>query len=446
MSIDFRVRDFFSPTEVWTLHRTLEKTQWLPREQLEAYQDRKLREVLNLAYDQVPYYQELFSRLRLHPEDIRGITDLAKLPLLSKRTLKRSGEKLLAARARSFGAKPYKTSGTSGQPLSFYLDKRSNALEFVYYWRYWGWGGYRLGSRFAELSSHYFLARPELAEKTYYFQPHLNRLVLNSSQVSVKNCKRMASALRKYHPRFLKGMPSILNFFAHSLKEAKIDDLSFKSVFSTGEVLTDLSRALIEKVLNTRILDSYGHMERTVAIAQCPQGGYHVNSDYGILELEEAAGITNGSVRVRKAIGTSLYNRAMPLIRYDLGDHIEVFPDERDCPCGRTLPLIKAIHGRCEDSILTPDGRFITSLFIVPEFVPGIQFVQFVQTAQDRLQIRVVPAEDWEEDSVTTLLEYTRRMTGSKIQASVEVVPRQELIRDRSGKIRCVIGLPDREP
>ena len=43
-----------------------------------------------------------------------------------------------------------------------------------------------------------------------------------------------------------------------------------------------------------------------------------------------ASQITNGGVRVRKAIATSLYNRAMPLIRYDLGDHIEVFPDKRD--------------------------------------------------------------------------------------------------------------------
>jgi phenylacetate-CoA ligase len=426
---------------IWRLHRTLEINQWLPSEQVEEFQNRQLRRILDHAYSNVPYYQEMFSRLGLSPRNVHGIQDLQCLPLLTKEAVRNSGDSLRARNSHQFGALACRTSGSSGEPLTFYVDKYSNALEFAYYWRHWSWGGYRIGARFAELSGHFFVVRPQMADITCHYQPHINRLVLNSNQVSVPGCRKMAATLRKYRPRFLKGMPSTLYFLAHSLEEAGIKDLSFQCVFSTGEVLTSSYRSVIERVFHTRVLDSYGHMERTVAVAQCPQGGYHVNSDYGIMETAAAPGNANGGATLRRVIGTGLHNRAMPLIRYDVGDHIELFSDERSCPCGRTLPLIRVIHGRCEDAILTPDGRFITTLFIVPEFVSGTRFVQFVQEVEDGLQIRVVPGPEWSESSAATLIEYTSRMTGHDTNISVKVISEADLIRDQSGKLRCVIGL-----
>ncbi|MGW8180468.1 MAG: hypothetical protein ACWGQW_17165, partial [bacterium] len=213
-----------------------------------------------------------------------------------------------------------------------------------------------------------------------------------------------------------KGVSSTRYFFALSLKEAGITDLSFQAVFSTGEVVTQLYRNTVESVLNAPLLDSYGHMERTVSISQCPRGGYHVNSDYGLLEVVEQFAGNNGTSLTGLAVGTSLYNFAMPLVRYAIGDQIETFPEPRSCPCGRTLPLIKAIHGRSEDVIVTPDGRFITSLFIVPEFVAGIRFAQFVQTSGNELELRVVQNRDWDEATKHQLLDYTGRLLGPSMR------------------------------
>jgi len=440
MSIDFKLKDFFYPREILSLRRTLAKTQWLPPEELLEYQEKRLRSVITHAYQSVPYYRNTFENLGLTPSDIRSVQDLVRLPLLTKETVRDKAPALLASNSQDYRPKEYSTSGTSGEPLLFYLDKHANTLEFVYYWRYWGWAGYRLGDRFAELGSHFFLERPHLSDEPYHYQFQLRRLHLNSAQVSSAGVRKMVEALRKYRPHFLKGVSSTLYFFALSLKEAGVTDISFKAVFSTGEVVTQLYRKTIETALNAPLLDSYGHMERTISISQCLEGGYHVNSDYGVLEVEDSSLTNNGTASTGRAVGTSLYNLAMPLIRYDIGDEIETFAEPRSCGCGRTLPLVKAIHGRTEDVIVTPDGRFITSLFIVPEFVQGLRFAQFVQVSDSEMEVRVVPKQEWSDEHKKRLIEYSRRLLGPTMRLHVHLTSQEGLIRDRSGKIRAVIG------
>src|SRR5690606_37357121 len=246
-------------------------------------------------------------------------------------------------------------------PIEFLADRHSQTLEFVYYWRHWSWAGYRLGDRFAELGSQHFLRRgkDEIGE----WQPHLRRLMLNSARVSAATARELAGAIRRRRPRFLKGMPSAVFFLARAFEEEGIRDIRFRAVFTNGEVITPQQRKAAESVFGCPVLDSYGHMERTAAISQCMHGGYHVVQDYGLLELLEPR--TDGETVVARAVGTSLHNWAMPLVRYDIGDEIELFPDPPPaCPCGRGFPLVKRIRGRSRDVIVTPDGRHLTSLFV----------------------------------------------------------------------------------
>ncbi len=73
---------------------------------------------------------------------------------------------------------------------------------------------------------------------------------------------------------------------------------------------------------------------------------------------------------------------------------MELHAEPRSCPCGRTFPLIEAIHGRHEDTIVTADGRHLTSLFVLPELARGIRFVQFIHTSPESLLINIVPGEE----------------------------------------------------
>ena len=440
MAIDFRIRDFFYPYDIYQLRQTFEETQWLSPEELQAYQENRLALTINHAYNHVPYYRRLFEKTGLRPQDIQKAADLKKLPLLSKDTVRKEGKKLVADNAGRYRPVSYKTSGTTGTPIEFYLDKSARILEFVYYWRHWSWAGYRLGDRFAELGSFYFLNRDRLNDAVSSWQPHLRRLMLNSGQIAVSRVRELAQAIRKYRPKYLKGAASTVYFLALCLKEAGINDLSFKAIFSVNEVLTPQYRSMAESVFHCPVLDSYGHMEGTVAISQCLEGGYHINSDYGIMEFNNINTSADGGTLLGQAVGTSLYNLAMPLIRYDVGDNIELFAEPQTCRCGRTLPLVKLVHGRSEDTIVTPEGRFITSMFIVPEFTKGIRFVQFVQESKTDLHINVVPEKEWDARQEDKLTHYVTKLIGTGMRAHIHKVTQDDIITDASGKIRSVIS------
>jgi len=438
MSIDFSLKDFFHPIEILRLHRTLDRSQWLPGDELRALQENLLRDVLAHAFEKVPYYRNLARTLGLGNLAASPLDTLDRMPILRKSAVRDFSDRLVADNVDQFGPHRYSTSGTSGQPLHFLLDRRANALEFVYYWRYWSWGGYRLGDRFAELSTHYFLKRPALGDRSNHYQPHLRRLVLNSGQISSRVALEMAQAIRHHKPLFLKGIASALYCLALSLREANCSDIGFRCVFSTGELLTDQYRNVISGTFGCPVLDSYGHMERTVAISQCPQGSYHVHSDYGLLQFESVRSNEQGQVFGR-AVGTSLYNMAMPFIKYDIGDEIEVFPEIVACPCGRTLPTIKRLRGRHLDVIRTPDGRFITTIFILPELVPGIRLAQFIQTGPSKLEVNVLPKEDWTSESEAELKSSIERLLGPSIEVRIRQARLGDFVRDPSGKLPPVI-------
>jgi len=440
VAVDFRIRDFCHPFDIYRLKRRFERRQWMPHAAIEADQRRRLSLVLEHAVSKVPYYRRLSKNLDLTPADIQGTQGMARLPILSRRVLSNSSQDLIADDAQRYGPIPYTTSGTTGTPIRFYLDKSSNVLEFVYYWRHWGWAGYRLGDRFAELGTHFFLKRNSVSHRIGVWQPHLRRLMLNSSRLSDSRVVEMTTAIRRHRPKFLKGTASALYFFALLLQEAGIKDIRFKALFSTGEVLTPAFRSRISEVLHGPVLDSYGHMERTVAISECPDGGYHLNLDYGFSEFVDPRPSDDGlSIRAR-LVGTSLYNMAMPLIRYDTGDDIELFAKPKRCPCGRSFPIIKAIHGRSEDTIVTPDGSFITAMFIIPELFRGARFIQFIQESRSTLAVQVVPGPAWTQTEHHRLTDMVRGMAGKEMGLRVDMVEDNDLVRDPSGKLRTVIS------
>jgi phenylacetate-CoA ligase len=439
MAIDFRVRDFAYPLPILRLRRTMERNQWLPPADLEAYQRGRLRQTIRHAYREVPYYRRLFDEAGLRPDDIREATDLRRLPTLSRDVVRTRQEDLRARDVRRYRPVPCTTSGTTGEPLQFLLDRDSNVLEFVYYWRHWAWAGYRLGDAFADLGATFFMKRPALHEAPVHWQSALRRLNLNAMLLSRRPVAAMADAIRLRRPQFIKGLPSSLFCFARCLEEASIRDLSFRAVFSQGDLLLSAHREALSTAFGCPVLDSFGHMERTVAICQCPDGGYHVNSDYGVLEVVDgtATGTRAGTGRV---VGTSLFNLAMPLLRYELSDVIELFEEPRSCPCGRTLPLVKGVLGRARDILVAPDGRYVTTLFLLPESVPGVRCAQFVQDPADELEIRVVAAHGWTPAAGERLLAETRAIVGPSMRVRLRLVADAEMVGDPEGKRPVVVA------
>src|SRR5262249_56343875 len=135
----------------------------------------------------------------------------------------------------------------------------------------------------------------------------------------------------------------------------------------------------------------------------CDEGWLHVNSDWVVLEpVDSAFRPTPPGETSHTALLTNLANRAQPIVRYDLGDSIT--PKGEPCACGNPLPAIK-VEGRRDDvvSLVAPDGSIVRllplALSTVVEEEAGLHRFQILQTAADRLALRLDPDEVLDRDA-----------------------------------------------
>ena len=438
MSINFSIKSFAYPLEILRLRTFLEKSQWFSKDQLEEYQFNRLKTILNHSYKNIPYYNSLFEKIGFYPKDFRRLSDLLKIPVLTKDMVRENFDSLVSRNCKKFIPALNKTTGTSGKPLEFYLDKYSNILEFSYYWRYWSWAGYKLGMPFADFTLAFFL-RKGLKDVASY-SPITRRLCLNPAQLSCENIKLFITTMEKHKTIFIKGTPSTIYAFADLSDGKNLNGLSIKAIFTSGELLLPHQREKIEKIFRCKVLDSYGHMERTVGISQCLSGTYHINSEYGVLEVEENKALSSSNTLAGEIIGTSLHNYTMPLIRYKTEDIIELDVVSSGCSCGRGLPICKKITGRSQDIIVTPDGRFITNIFILFSILKGALWAQIVQESAGVLKVKIIKGLSYSNDKEKEFLHHLKEVVGDEMSVEVEYTAIEMLKEFTTHKYRPVIS------
>ncbi len=118
--------------------------------------------------------------------------------------------------------------------------------------------------------------------------------------------------------------------------------------------LHDWQRSVIEEAFGQPVTNRYGCEEVSLIACECEEhNGLHLNADGVYCEVIPDDRL-NAGPNAGRLLVTDLTNRAMPLIRYQVGD--VVVPSDRTCACGRGLPLIEQVVGREADYVLTPDG------------------------------------------------------------------------------------------
>jgi phenylacetate-CoA ligase len=98
---------------------------------------------------------------------------------------------------------------------------------------------------------------------------------------------------------------------------------------------------------------------------------------------------------------TDLHNYSQPLIRYQVGDLLEL-PGRSSCSCGRGLPLLGRPIGRAGDNLVLPDGRQLnchttTYLFKTHGKLGHVREYQFVQHPEGRIELRIHPGPSWSD-------------------------------------------------
>jgi len=171
-------------------------------------------------------------------------------------------------------------------------------------------------------------------------------------------------------------------------------------------------------------------------VTQCERGVYHAHPEYGVVEVLRD-GKAVGPGETGEVVATSFVALCMPLIRYRLGDVMEV--DGSPCDCGRAFPTFRRVLGRQDDVIVTPDGRLIGRLDPAFKGVDGILESQVEQVASDRVVVRIVPSPEFRNEAAEVIRRQVAERLGPTVSVSTEI--HGSLARGPGGKLRAVIAL-----
>lgn len=427
----FRLRDFvFYPLAIRRFHDFLLDSQSWSHDRLRGWAQERLERILEHASTRVPYYRRTLAPYRGGFAEMIQRLDLSELPLLTKEDVRGHFDELRADDWTRYGATPTHTSGSSGTPTRFLLDRESNVSHFAFIWRVLNWAGYRFGERFADLTGH-VSKRGRLVEYDW----RLNCLHLSSFDFKRENIGRYVERLRRFRPVLFKAYPSSLDLFCRWVRDAGLDPPPPRAVLTCAESLLEHQRAMILQTFPVPLFDFYNQNERAALISTCEHGRYHVHEEYGLVELAGGGGPEPGEI-----VATTYHNRAMPLIRYRTGDLAA--PGPSHCPCGRSYRTVAGIEGRIEDVVVTPDGRHVGRLDAAFKHSPGIRLSRIVQEITAEIRVDIVKAATYGPGDGETLERELRARLGDTIGIRLNFV--DDIPAGRNGKIKFVVSAPGR--
>ena len=311
----FRLRDYaFAPLAIYREHAWLDRAQWWTADVRRAWLQERLERTLDHAVRHVPFYRRTLGPYRAGFAGMIDRLDLAELPLLTKEDVRQHYDELRADDFARHHVSTTETSGSTGTPTRFMLDRESNIHQFAAVWRVLNWAGYRFGQRYADMTG-YLPRNDGLAAYDW----RTNCLHLSSFNFKKDHMPEYVRRLRRFQPVLIKAYPSAIDLFCRWLAELGIDDYRPRAVLTCAESLLDHQRANIATVLQCPIYDFYNQNERGALVSTCEHGTYHVHEEYALTEL-----LPTAEADVGRIVATNVHNLAMPLIRYRTDDLAEV--------------------------------------------------------------------------------------------------------------------------
>jgi len=417
--------------DLYALRRDLHSS---PSELLDM-QTKRLRAIINHAYANVPYYHRKFDEAKVKPEDIKNIEDLTRLSTSPRTEIQAAPlSEITAKNLDLYKCHERTTSGSTGIPLTVTIDPRAEQFEEALWTRTYLENGLRTRDKMSVIQD-------PRSIKPSRKNDMLQKIGLMRRQyISIfDRVEKQSKLLEKYNPDAIKGYASSLAILADFIKQ-RSSPIRPRQIFSGAELLDNQTRKLISSIFKAEVFDNYACNEFTLMAWECRRHeGYHINIENVVMEfLDEGENVAPGERG--EIVCTGLTNYAMPLIRYRLGD-IGV-PNQEQCSCGRTLPLMKIVEGRADDFLVTIDGRLISPLVFFPFPFKEDETKQFrvIQEKRDRLIIQLVLQDDVR--GKTEIFENARkeisRLFGAATQVEFQTFDKIE--KDPSGKLRKIIS------
>jgi phenylacetate-CoA ligase len=388
------------------------------------------------------FYCQRFKQAGLTPEDLKTPEDFRLLPIFRKEDIRDRLELILAKNISTNRLVKTATGGTTGSSFIFYRDMdchlQRQAIDLVYNL----WADWKTGDKIAILWG----APQDLIGYPAFKQKLKNVLIdrtisLDFFQVSPHSLREFALKMMRFQPKIIYGYSQAVYLLAQYAQQNLSGQLKVKSAVCTAEPLYPSQREFIEKTFECEVFDRYASREfGLIASECCKHSGYHLMADSVYLEiLKEGKPAQPGETG--EIVITDLLNYGMPFIRYRIGD-LGAW-EEKECPCGCKLPMLKNLVGRDTDFLVTQEGGVISGVAIMALLTQygsrtGIAQMQIIQTALQEITVKVVRGPKFSPSDILHLKTTLHKLFGSPARIEFEFV--SEIPKEKSGKFRYTIS------
>ena len=360
------------PIEIISMKKNIR----MPRADLDRLRLKLLRSQLIDAYKNIPFYRKAFKLRGLVPHNFKCIKEIRDYPVITRTDIQEEDSNFLSKKFKPGKVKQSHSSGSTGRPLwvSFdpatwirkkYLSKLRSRIE--------------CGMKMNERVAIYDTESTEALTLRNQCKLLSNPLFKAKYFSIFRDTKNGIEELLQWAPQNIDSLPSHLFQLAIAMEQSQLKPSSLKRIFTSSEYIESNMRRYIQDRYAAEVFDIYGCTEIKEIAWECDRhNGYHINEDEVFLEILDGDKPA-GWDEVGDIVITDLRNKAMPLIRYRIGDRGLLRPGL--CSCGRTFALMVPSAGRSSDFIITPDGhklspyRFTTAI----EKINGLLQYQFIQ-------------------------------------------------------------------
>jgi phenylacetate-CoA ligase len=344
-----------------------------------------LNRMIEYAGTRVPYYRDdpRYSRAPL-----AGLSDLAGLPVLDKEVLREQPlENLIARGVDQARCRAFQTSGSTGRRVRILHDEAGHDYHnAALVRRFLATGRYLPTDRLTHIRP--FAPPGRVFERVNLFRRHV---ILSHRPMTEIKTELLAN-----RPKVLIGYPVHLRALLRALTATELTQLkqTLRIVMTESELLLPEHRAMFTEGFGAPVFDEYSAFEVLNVAYDCAYGRAHLSEDRVYCEIVDDRGRAVPAGEEGHVVVTSFLERAMPLIRYNLGDIGLIEPG--GCRCGRRFRVLRLTKARSNDFVTLPTGeRLYPDAFLhLAATHPGISECFVHQEATGLVRVHVVPSTD----------------------------------------------------
>ena len=406
--------------------------------EVEELINKKFLFLVKHCYENVPYYNRLFKEYGLNIESFQDVRDITKIPFLTKNILVEHRDELLADNINKDNLQYITTSGSTGNPVGFFVDQDSTMKEWAYTLHIWKRVGYKPDSSRLVLRGKVF--REQKNGKNWQFDALKRELSCNIFDMTDENMEQYCNAIEKYKPEFIHGYMSAIVILCKYIDRRHYELANkFKAILAVSESVLDYQRDYVEKVLKCRVFSFYGHSERLIIAGECEYSNeYHIEPSYGYAEIIDQNEHVIKDDSAGELVATGFCNKGMPMLRYKTGD-IANWSIRKNCECGRQTVRLMGVSGRWKQDILV--NKFgalvsITAINIHSDIFDRIENYQFYQDTIGQVVMKIIPGNEFNSNDINGIIKMLSEKTQNKIDFNVILVA--DIVRKKNGKYTIV--------